>query len=669
VLVNGVFKGGGAKGIVYAGALRAVHKRGLRFVSVAGSSAGAITATLAACNLSPDDMERIAVDAMAGVRRRLLWGAVPFASASVFDLRALEQKLEEILVSCVSSGRSAGPVSFAELYQATQIELNVVATDLHRHQPVVFNYQTSPNCGITAAVLASCAVPVIMTPGRVAMKDAAGSTSVYRLVDGGAWANYPMFVYTDRSFRQYHQLSDLPEEAVTLGFVIDPPPPSSDKRLRLMQMFQTPRDETDYGSGARSTAVVAFVNWPFVRGLLVGLFPTLVTLVILDWIRLQTPTFFPSLQVVPTFLHPYLIVPMTAALVLFVGAVVAVASLLYRFGREAFDVGIPSILAMLSVGPRVPDWAGTASNDRVIRLSPPARISMLSFRAPIKAAKDAISKAHDEAATQLTWLFPRQDGSRELPQSASATVTEDLLQKVVESPLTSRVSYGLALFFLIPATTLLSWMSLGDIASGHWLSAAAWGASSIVPLCICLGWGLMVRQREVQAARRKTGLITPALGLALSTWALVSTVGLVSERLSTWTSLAAFSRAQSTFGTVRRKQQDASGDSRYHVEFDRPTEVRFDSVGGTAQEYCNETKTCVEFVTYRSSLQVGDETEVLISRHSGVAILAGDLWNTYEVSDVLYNAATLTPWTVFFVWSVRSLTRAARARRAGRPRP
>ena len=44
LLVNGVLKGGDAKGIAYAGALKAVEERGVCFGVVAVASAGAITA-------------------------------------------------------------------------------------------------------------------------------------------------------------------------------------------------------------------------------------------------------------------------------------------------------------------------------------------------------------------------------------------------------------------------------------------------------------------------------------------------------------------------------------------------------------------------------------------------------------------------------------------------
>jgi NTE family protein len=51
-----VFEGGGAKGSVFVGALRALKERGLKHRRLIGTSAGAITATLLAAGYEPDDM-------------------------------------------------------------------------------------------------------------------------------------------------------------------------------------------------------------------------------------------------------------------------------------------------------------------------------------------------------------------------------------------------------------------------------------------------------------------------------------------------------------------------------------------------------------------------------------------------------------------------------------
>jgi hypothetical protein len=64
-LINGVFKGGGARGLAYAGALQAVEAQKLWFAGVAGASAGAIAAALIAAGLRPEDIARKASDGLA----------------------------------------------------------------------------------------------------------------------------------------------------------------------------------------------------------------------------------------------------------------------------------------------------------------------------------------------------------------------------------------------------------------------------------------------------------------------------------------------------------------------------------------------------------------------------------------------------------------------------
>src|SRR5687768_14936004 len=66
---NGVFQGGGAKGVAYVGALRAVQEAGCWFRAVAGSSAGAITACMIAASLTPDEIETASRSGLSQVRK------------------------------------------------------------------------------------------------------------------------------------------------------------------------------------------------------------------------------------------------------------------------------------------------------------------------------------------------------------------------------------------------------------------------------------------------------------------------------------------------------------------------------------------------------------------------------------------------------------------------
>ena len=97
VLVNGVFKGGGARGLAYAGALRAVAARGRWFGSVAGASAGAITAALVAAGFTPDRIAAVSADGLASVKRGIL-RTVAGRSNAVFANDGLERWIESLLV-------------------------------------------------------------------------------------------------------------------------------------------------------------------------------------------------------------------------------------------------------------------------------------------------------------------------------------------------------------------------------------------------------------------------------------------------------------------------------------------------------------------------------------------------------------------------------------------
>jgi hypothetical protein len=54
--------------------------------------------------------------------------------------------------------------------------------------------------------------------------------------------------------------------------------------------------------------------------------------------------------------------------------------LMIRFTSEAIEVGLPAVVAALSVGPGVPRWVGHAESDTVIRLSAPLSIKTADFK-------------------------------------------------------------------------------------------------------------------------------------------------------------------------------------------------------------------------------------------------------------------------------------------------
>ena len=48
-------------------------------------------------------------------------------------------------------------ISFAELHRLTDVELDIVAVDLNRQRPIIFNYELTPKVRVASAVVASAA--------------------------------------------------------------------------------------------------------------------------------------------------------------------------------------------------------------------------------------------------------------------------------------------------------------------------------------------------------------------------------------------------------------------------------------------------------------------------------------------------------------------------------
>ncbi len=228
-LYYGVFEGGGAKGIAYVGALKAMRDKKCWFRAVAGASAGAITAALIAAGASPEQLETETDNAFAKLKtgiwsgvRRLQKETGYFASDGLCDwLNGLLQKQVEIKTGV----KQEGAVTFEQLFDATGIELNIVAADLSMRCQVIFCYSETPECSVADAVTASSSIPFAF-PSRLLQvrEDNEESAPIYHhtIVDGGVWSNFPMYLFDDDAFREaYSREPTRIEPERILGFILD----------------------------------------------------------------------------------------------------------------------------------------------------------------------------------------------------------------------------------------------------------------------------------------------------------------------------------------------------------------------------------------------------------------------------------------------------------------
>jgi NTE family protein len=150
---------GGARGFAHIGVLEVLEKHGLTPTFLSGSSMGSLVASLYACDLSPDMMEKLAVNLK---RKHWLDLCVPGMGF------VTGEKLRQI-VKLLTRGKNIEELSRP---------LSIVATDLVSGERVVFTQGP-----VYEAVRASVSIPGIFVPYKMGDR---------LLVDGGVVDRVPI---------------------------------------------------------------------------------------------------------------------------------------------------------------------------------------------------------------------------------------------------------------------------------------------------------------------------------------------------------------------------------------------------------------------------------------------------------------------------------------------
>ncbi|MBN1640269.1 MAG: patatin-like phospholipase family protein [Anaerolineae bacterium] len=252
-----VFEGGGAKGMVFVGAMQAFGEKDHTYDRLLGTSAGAITAALLAAGYTTDEMKAAlseeedgapvfagfmgeppafsAQEIEAGATRTLLRNidipAIPqFVEDGIDDAltRALltasafrnlfslierggwfsahkfvvwmQRKLNEGTFR--GRGRDFADMTLGAFHDATDRDLSLVASDTSGGRMLVLNHKTAPALPLVWAVRMSMSIPMLWPEvewrsewGTYLGKDLTG----HKIVDGGLLSNFPieLFVSTD----------------------------------------------------------------------------------------------------------------------------------------------------------------------------------------------------------------------------------------------------------------------------------------------------------------------------------------------------------------------------------------------------------------------------------------------------------------------------------------
>ena len=551
--VNGVFKGGGAKGIAYAGALQAMHERRIWFKSVAGASAGAITASLIAAGMTHEQVALAVPAGLAAIKSstyiRLGKAALGHAT-SLFESTELRKWLDAQLATQI--GQTDGtPVTFAELYAKTEmkIELYVVAMDLSNGLPVVFSRRTTPHVEVAGAVASSSAIPGGFPPGRGIFESADDGAVVHQLVDGGTWANYPSFIFQDRSFRAWvvsQSRSIAPWTAAeehawreendrpVIGFILGDPEPLEHRQPVGLAPVIGPSVNRRFDQGPTYTSPKRGI-YLFGAALSSDWARLIIGLALAVWIALSIAV-LPigarrvatwSSTWIPDWLYPFALVGTTAVMVLAGLVAIGTVSLLILGGRIIADTLIPSFFALMGVPTEVAPWIGMGDDSIVVRV-PHEGLETMGFGVKADRRADAIEAARVSVHEQLgdpritARLRALLTGAESTEDVATLTVTKP---KPVDDP--DRMSV-LAITVSLVATAAigtLSWWAVN--------SSATEGIIRVV-LAVVIGviaaagavWFAGGSAGEKAALRSQFGIRGPLARVEKTAW-VVGGIGLV----------------------------------------------------------------------------------------------------------------------------------------------
>ena len=236
---NLVFEGGGVKGVAYGGAVEILEQSQItpQIERVAGTSAGAITATMLSLNYTAAEFNDIMMT--------LPFEKLEDGSDLGGPIRLVERYgwfkgdyFLKLMESYIGKKTTDGRATFRDLREKYRDrgfkDLHVFGTNLSQQAVQEFSYKTTPDFAVADAVRISMSIPLFFEARDFEQN---GNDDVY--CDGGVLNNYPIDTFDDRRTdvdkETGHTMLLRTPNPATLGFHLDnldQPPPRPIDNLR-----------------------------------------------------------------------------------------------------------------------------------------------------------------------------------------------------------------------------------------------------------------------------------------------------------------------------------------------------------------------------------------------------------------------------------------------------
>ncbi|MGE8204489.1 patatin-like phospholipase family protein [Heyndrickxia sp. NPDC080065] len=242
--IDGVFSGGGMKGLALIGAYEALELKGFKLKRVAGTSAGSIIAGLIAAGYSSQEMISLTdqIQFQKLLDSRKTWLPFPnqitkwlllYWRLGLYRGKALEDWIGEML-------RVKGVYTFSDLPKNS---LKVVASDLSNGRLLVLpddlvQYGVPiDSFPVAKAIRMSCNIPYFFEPVKLRSLE---GTNI--MVDGAVLSNFPMWIFVKSEIKKIRPVIGL-----TLSYKISEHPKHKIRNgIQLFEaLFETMKDAHD----------------------------------------------------------------------------------------------------------------------------------------------------------------------------------------------------------------------------------------------------------------------------------------------------------------------------------------------------------------------------------------------------------------------------------------
>lgn len=210
IKANAVFEGGGVKGIGLVGALLVAEAHGYRWSHVAGTSAGAMIASLVAAGYTASEIKDMIMNlSYFRFRDSRIVDLVPIVGPfinlaldkGIFEGNFLEKWMRKKLAA--RGVRTFGDLKSPPGDKTFRYRLMIIASDISRGRMLVLpddmkEYGLNPDqLEVARAVRMSTSIPFFFKPVPLVYRNSKGKRMTSYIVDGGILSNFPLWLFDE----------------------------------------------------------------------------------------------------------------------------------------------------------------------------------------------------------------------------------------------------------------------------------------------------------------------------------------------------------------------------------------------------------------------------------------------------------------------------------------